>query len=182
MIGINREYAVNTLRCAAATNQVRLHIRHFFPPLSSNEYQKLLFDEKSTDDDEDIPRILHHNHNNRIYNNNNNNMTIPNEVQMRRSTRRYENDQQYRHSTCNLSLDNKRNSDEQILKGLDLSQNALQSILNSRFKLIDLIDLLKKAYPNILLHGQKKELQLVQYLSDANPGTKKLFIFIFKLN
>ncbi|CAF4361290.1 unnamed protein product [Rotaria sp. Silwood2] len=44
------------------TNQGRLHVQHFFPPLSSNEYQQLLYDGRSTedDDDEDIHQVLDH--------------------------------------------------------------------------------------------------------------------------
>lgn len=93
---------------------------------------------------------------------------------MRRSSRKSHENDQYRHSAYNLSFNKNKNQEEQILKGLDISQNALQSILNSRFKLIDLIDLLKKTYPKILSYDQKKELQFVQQLSDTNTGKKRI--------
>jgi hypothetical protein len=185
-MGINREHAVNILRSAAATNQVRLHVRHFFPNLS-NEYQKLLFDEKSTDDDDDeIHRILNHSLNRNSNNNNNNHhnrsATTTNEVRMRRSSRRHHQEQQqqqqYRHSAFNPSFDNRKdqtepNINDRMLKGLDVSHEALQSLLNSRFKLIDLVDLLKKTYPKLFSNDQKGELQFTQQLSETNTGKKK---------
>ena len=162
-IGINREYAVNILRSAAATNQVCLHVRHFFPPYSSDEYQKFLFDEKSTDDDEEndeeIHRILNHN----------TSATSTNEVRMRQSSRRHQ-QQQHRHTAYNFSYEKKNNNEEYNLKRLDISNDALQSLLSSRFKLIDLIDLLKKTYPKLLLNNQKKELQFMQQLSETHTG------------
>ncbi|CAF2868026.1 unnamed protein product [Rotaria sp. Silwood2] len=149
-IGINREHAVNILRSAAATNQVRLRVKHFFPPLSSVEYQKFLHDEKSTDDDDDDNHHRYHN----IAQNRNNHITT-NEVRMRKSSRRHHNNNQqqqqqpqYRHSAYNFTYDDDNNEQQydnnQLLKGLDVSHDALQALLNSRFKLIDLVDLMKK--------------------------------------
>jgi chorismate mutase len=99
---------------------------------------------------------------------------------MRRSSRRHHQEQQqkYRHSAHNLSLDKKKNQEEQNvnernLKGLDVSHDALQSLLNSRFKVIDLVDLLKKTYPKLLSNDQKRELQFIQQLSQTNTGKKK---------
>ncbi|CAF2978964.1 unnamed protein product [Rotaria socialis] len=165
-IGINREHAVNILRSAAATNQVRLRIKHFVPALSSTEYQKLLHDEKSTDDDDDNHR--HHN----ITQNRNNNITTTNEVRMRKSSRRHHhNNNQQRHSAYNLTYDNSNNEQQsennQLSRGLDVSHDALQALLNSRFKLIDLVDLVKKTYPNFFLNDKKRELQFVEQLSES---------------
>jgi hypothetical protein len=162
---------VNILRSAAATNQVRLHVRHFFPSNSSNEYQKLLFDEKSTDDDDNdmIHRILN-------FSQNRNNQNT-NDVRMRRPSGRH---QQLRHSTYSFPFGNgdnqeKQNINDRSLRGLDVSDDALQSLLNSKFKLIDLVDLLKKIYPK-LLNDQKIEFQYIQQLSQSNTG-KILFLF-----
>ncbi|CAF3456357.1 unnamed protein product [Rotaria sp. Silwood1] len=172
-IGINREHAVNILRSAAATNQVRLRIKHFFPSSSSIEYQKLLHDEKSTDDDDDDDDN-HRYHN--IAQNRNNHITT-NEVRMRKSSRRHRhhnNQQQHRHSAYNFTYDNNNNNNEQqyennqLLKGLDVSHDALQALLNSRFKLIDLVDLIKKTYPNLFSNDQKRELQFIEQLSENN--------------
>ena len=173
------------LRSAAATNEVRLHVRHFSPNLS-NEYQKLLFDEKSTDDDdEEIHRILNHNLNRNSNNNNNNNthqnrsVTANHEIRMRRASRTLQQEQQqYRHSTYNPSFNDgkdyeERNIDDRLFKGLDVSHDALQSILNSRFKLIDLIDLLKKTHPKIFFNDYKRELQFIQQVSETNTGNKE---------
>jgi hypothetical protein len=175
-MGISREHAVNILRTAAATNQVRLRIKHYFPPLSSSEYQKLLYDEKSTDDDEDNKR------------NQNNNNNTTNQVRMRRSSRKHhhqnEQRQQYRHSAHNFPYENNKDEEQddnnkQLLQGLDVSHDALQSLINSRFKLIDLVDLLKKTYPKLLLNDQNRELQFVQQLSETNTGER--FTFLCKL-
>lgn len=133
---------MNILRSAAATNQVRLRIRHFHPPLSSVEYQQLLFEEKSTDDEED-----HHHH----HPTNN----------ARRSTRR-------KHQNRSLEASSLDSSHEQF----DTSSDALQALLNSRFKLIDLIDLVKKTYPKYFPDDQNFQLQFHQQLSETNPGEK----------
>ncbi|CAF2969500.1 unnamed protein product, partial [Rotaria sp. Silwood2] len=173
-IGINREHAVNILRSAAATNQVRLRVKHFFPPLSSVEYQKFLHDEKSTDDDDDDNHHRYHN----IAQNRNNHITT-NEVRMRKSSRRHHNNNnqqqqqpQYRHSAYNFTYDDDNNEQQydnnQLLKGLDVSHDALQALLNSRFKLIDLVDLMKKTYPNLFSNDQKRELQFIEQLSENN--------------
>jgi hypothetical protein len=153
-IGINREHAVNILRSAAATNHVQLRVKHFLPLLSSPEYQQFLHEEKSTDDDEDN----HRNHNKT----NNNNTT--NEVRMRKSSRKY------RHSAHNFSNEQQQEENNQLTKGLDVSQDALQALLNSRFKLIDLVDLLKKIYPKLFSNDKKKELQFIEQLSETNTG------------
>ncbi|CAF3495101.1 unnamed protein product [Rotaria sordida] len=165
-IGINREHAVNVLRSAAATNQVHLRVKHFFPPLSSNEYQKLLHDEKSTDDDDDGGGVNRNNH------------LTTNEVRMRKSSRRHHhhqhrhNQQQYRHSAYNYTYENDQNeqqyNNKQLLNGLDLSHDALQALINSRFKLIDLVDLMKKTYPHLFSNDQKRELQFIEQLSENN--------------
>ncbi|CAF1050718.1 unnamed protein product [Rotaria sordida] len=165
-IGINREHAVNVLRSAAATNQVHLRVKHFFPPLSSNEYQKLLHDEKSTDDDDDGGGVNRNNH------------LTTNEVRMRKSSRRHHhhqhrhNQQQYRHSAYNYTYENDQNEQQydnkQLLSGLDLSHDALQALINSRFKLIDLVDLMKKTYPHLFSNDQKQELQFIEQLSENN--------------
>jgi len=160
-IGINREHAVNILRSAAATNHVQLRIKHFLPPLSSPEYQKFLYEEKSTDDDEDN----HRNHNKT----NNNNKNTTNEVRMRKSSRKHQQPQQYRHSAHNFSNE-QQEENNQLTKGLNVSQDALQALLNSRFKLIDLVDLLKKIYPKLFSNDKKKELQFIEQLSEANTG------------
>jgi hypothetical protein len=91
---------------------------------------------------------------------------------MRRSSRRHHQEQQYRHSTHISSFDNKKPKEEQISKGLDVSHDALQSLLNSRFKIIDLVDLLKKTYPKLLSNDYKNELQFIQQLSQTNTGQK----------
>ena len=91
---------------------------------------------------------------------------------MRRTSRKHH---QERHSTYDPLFENRKsqpetNNNDRILKGLDVSHEALQSLLNSRFKLIDLVDLLKKTYPNLLANDQKRELQFIQQLSETNPG------------
>ncbi|CAF0869283.1 unnamed protein product [Rotaria sordida] len=174
-IGINRKHAVNILRSAAATNQVRLHVQHFIPPLSSNEYQQLLNNEKSTDDDDDnnnIYQIPNYNINKNKNDFHNRSLTTETEVRMRRSSRKHR-QEQHRYSELNLPFENKndreeQNINDQILAGLDVSHDALQSLLNSRFKLIDLVDLLKKIYPNLLLNDQKRELLFTQQLSQTS--------------
>ena len=96
---------------------------------------------------------------------------------MRRSARKHPHDEQqtYRHSAYDL-LSEKR-SDQQSEKkndrsfqGLDVSHEALQSLLNSRFQFIDLVDLLKKLYPKLFTNDQKRELQFLQQLSQTNTG------------
>jgi 7-cyano-7-deazaguanine synthase in queuosine biosynthesis len=100
---------------------------------------------------------------------------------MRQSSRRHHQEQQYRHTDYNITFDyNKNNEDEQhihdkIIKGLDISHDALQSLLNSRFKLIDLVDLLKKTYPKLLRNDQRKELQLIQQLAQTNTGINQIY-------
>ncbi|CAF1268402.1 unnamed protein product [Rotaria sp. Silwood1] len=176
-IGINRKQAVNILRSAASTNQVRLHVQHFIPSLSSSEYQQLLYDEKSTDDDNDnnnIHQILNYNVNKTDFHNRS--LTTENEVRMRRSSRKYH-QEQHRHSVVNLSFKNKNDykeqiTNDQILSGLDVSHDALQSLLNSRFKLIDLVDLLKKIYPKLLFNDQKQELLFIQQLSQTTSDDR----------
>jgi hypothetical protein len=100
---------------------------------------------------------------------------------MRRSSRRYhqeqEQQQQYQHSTrfspfYNRKDQEEKNQNDRILKGLDISHNALQSLLNSKFKLIDLVDLLKRIYPNLLFNDHKRELQFIQHLSQTNTGKR----------
>ncbi|CAF1002355.1 unnamed protein product [Rotaria sp. Silwood1] len=176
-IGINRKQAVNILRSAASTNQVRLHVQHFIPSLSSSEYQQLLYDEKSTDDDNDnnnIHQIVNYNVNKTDFHNRS--LTTENEVRMRRSSRKYH-QEQHRHSVVNLSFKNKNDykeqiTNDQILSGLDVSHDALQSLLNSRFKLIDLVDLLKKIYPKLLFNDQKQELLFIQQLSQTTSDDR----------
>ncbi|CAF2705577.1 unnamed protein product [Rotaria sp. Silwood2] len=183
-IGINRKQAINILRSAAVTNQVRLHIQHFIPPLSSNQYKQLLNDEKSTDDDDDdddnddnddnIHRIANCNINKNKDNDHNISLTTENEVEMRRSSRKHHKEQ-HRHSVSNISFENKNNQQEKckndkMLKGLDVSDDALESLLNSRFKLIDLIDLLKKTNPKLLFNDQKRESLFIQQLSQTTTG------------
>jgi len=97
---------------------------------------------------------------------------------MRRSSQRYHQEQeQYRHSTrfspfYNRKDQEEKNENDRILKGLDISHNALQSLLNSKFKLIDLVDLLKRIYPKLLFNDHKKELQFIQHLSQTNKGKR----------
>ncbi|CAF1244764.1 unnamed protein product [Rotaria sordida] len=80
-IGINHKHVIHILRSATATNQVRFHVQHFFPPLLSNEYQQLLYDARSTeDDDEDIHQVLNHSINRKKNNYHNTNVTTENEV------------------------------------------------------------------------------------------------------
>jgi len=88
---------------------------------------------------------------------------------MRKSSRR---NQQYRHSAHNFSNEQQQQQEEnnQLTKGLDVSQDALQALLNSRFKLIDLVDLLKKIYPKLFSNDKKKELQFIEQLSETNTG------------
>ena len=62
---------------------------------------------------------------------------------------------------------------DQSSKKLDLSQEALQALLNSRFKLIDLVDLLKKTYPKAFFNDHKRELQFMEQLSQTNNGKKR---------
>jgi hypothetical protein len=160
---------VNILRTAAATNQVQLRIKHFIPSLSSVEYQKLLYDEKSTDDDEDI-----HRHNNRSDTNND----TSNDVSIRKSSRRQK---QNRHTTYNLS-NIQQTEQNQSINGLNVSDDALQALINSRFKLIDLIDLLKKTYPKVFFNDQKRELHFMEQLSQTNSGEKFISREIFTLD
>ncbi|CAF1236526.1 unnamed protein product [Adineta ricciae] len=163
-IGISREHAVNLLRSAAATNQVRFRVNHFHPPTSSSEYQKLLYDDKSTDDDDDNHRSQNINHN-RNNNNNLNDSTTTNEVREKKFSRRHHRQQQ---STYNVAYENSKREQQDEMKQLDISSDALQALLNSRFKLIDLVDLLKKFHPKCFLNDQKQELQFVEQLSEVN--------------
>ena len=51
-VGISREHAVNLLRSAAATNEVRLRVRHSHSSrYPIEEYRRLLEQDKSTDED-----------------------------------------------------------------------------------------------------------------------------------
>ncbi|CAF3185189.1 unnamed protein product [Rotaria socialis] len=174
IIGINWRHAVNILRSAAITNHVRLHVQHFLPPLSSQEYQQLLNEERSIDDDEDIYQSLNFSSSKNRKNSHNRSLTTENEVQMRRSShRRNHEHEKHRHIASNLSFREKNHQEEQyksdqILRGLDISHEALQSLLNSRFKLIDLVALLKKIYPTLLLKDHTRELQFIQQLSQTN--------------
>ncbi|CAF1309749.1 unnamed protein product [Adineta steineri] len=170
-IGISREHAVNLLRSAAATNQVRFRVKHFFPQLSSVEYQKLLHDDKSTDDDDDNHRA----HNTSQNKNNNNNPTL-NESRTKKSSRRHHRQQQQQHnhdqsdrySTYNVAYENNKREQQESNKQMNISNDALQALLNSRFKLIDLVDLLKKIYPKLFSNNQKRELQFIEQLSETN--------------
>ncbi|CAF3499452.1 unnamed protein product [Adineta steineri] len=168
-IGISREHAVNLLRSAAATNQVRFRVKHFFPQLSSVEYQKLLHDDKSTDDDDDNHRA----HNTSQNKNNNNNPTL-NESRTKKSSRRHHRQQQHNHdqsdrySTYNVAYENNKREQQESNKQMNISNDALQALLNSRFKLIDLVDLLKKIYPKLFSNNQKRELQFIEQLSETN--------------
>jgi len=149
-IGINRESAVNILRCAAATDQVRLYVRHFPSTFFSNEYQKLLFDEKFTDDDEcedtndeEIHRIFSQN---RSFD----------ETYKKKSHLIRED---YRQSIYNFSLN------KNCRKRSDLSSNARQCLLNSKFRLNDLIELLKRTCPNLFFNEQTKQFELISFLN-----------------
>ncbi|CAF0868005.1 unnamed protein product [Didymodactylos carnosus] len=140
-VGITREHAVDLLRSAAATNQVRLLIRHG----NQSEYLKLLYDEKSTDD-ETYHRYYqqqqrHHYHHYR----NNRNKHISEEQQTPRGTRRHH---QQNHNSKHLV------DQDSELEPTNLSENALNFLLNSSFKINDLIDLLKKSY-DIDRHQEK---------------------------
>jgi len=166
------------LRSAAATNQVRFHVKHFFPPLSSVEYQKLLYDEKSTDDDDDSHRLYNISQNRN--NNNNNATTTTNEVRMRKSSRRHHQQQNQeqlnQHSVYNVSHENRKHEQQHERNNpFEISHDALQALLNSKFKLMDLVDLLKKMYPQLLSNDPKRELQFIERLSERNTG-ERLFI------
>lgn len=86
---------------------------------------------------------------------------------MRKSSRRHQ--PQNRHSAYNYSNEQHEEKND-LIKGLNVSHDALQALLNSRFKLIDLVDLLKKTYPKLLSNDQKKELQFIEQLSETNRG------------
>lgn len=154
---------MNLLRSAAATNQVRLRVRHYFPPLSSSEYQKFLYEEKSTDDDDD-----YHQRQQKI---NHQNLTT-NDLRTRKSSRKHhhhhrispDEDQQ-------RSFDHHRDDQRDPTKISHVSSHALQSILNSKFKWIDLVDLLKSTYPKYFPHDQNKESIFIEQLSQTNPGS-----------
>ncbi|CAF1546103.1 unnamed protein product, partial [Adineta steineri] len=124
-IGISREHAVNLLRSAAATNQVRFRVKHFFPQLSSVEYQKLLHDDKSTDDDDDNHRA----HNTSQNKNNNNNPTL-NESRTKKSSRRHHRQQQHNHdqsdrySTYNVAYENNKREQQESNKQMNISNDA----------------------------------------------------------
>ena len=172
---MNREYAVNLLRSAAATNQVRFRVKHFHPSLSSVEYQKLLYDDKSTDDDEENPRSHNISQNK---NDNNHTSLTTNEGHVRKSARKHHRarqaEQSYGIQTYNVAYESSKREQEQDTTRLDLSPDAQQALLNSRFKLIDLVDLLKKLYPKLFSNDQKRELQFVEQLSETNTGKRAL--------
>jgi hypothetical protein len=86
---------------------------------------------------------------------------------MRKSSRRHH--QQNRHSASYVSNE-QQEQNNQLIKGLDVSQNALQALLNSRFKIIDLIDLIKKIHPKLFSDDQKRQLQFIEQLSETNTG------------
>lgn len=98
---------------------------------------------------------------------------------MRELSRRHNQEhKRYRHSTSNLSFEHKNYEEEsfkndQISKGLDVSHEVLQSLLNSRFQLIDLVDLLHKTYPTLLLNDRKRQLNFIEQLSQTNTGKRK---------
>lgn len=160
-LGISREHAVNLLRSAAATNQVRLRIRHFSPQFSSSEYQKFLYEEKSTDEDEDRHQAT----------------PMNNEVKMRRSSRRHRHPPAlpsqpavvlptYRHSTPNPVVEQTRG---------DLSSEAEQSLLQSKFRLLDLLELLKKSSPRLFA----RETNFIEQLTQNHPGHSSLLFSPF---
>jgi len=169
-IGISREHAVNLLRSAAATNQVRLRVRHSHPPLSSTEYQKYLYEEKSTDDDEDFYR----------QHNTSQPKLITNELRTKKSSRRHHHHHRQeqnspdenpsRSNPQNISYGNHRdeNLDRTTAKQSTFPPSALQSILNSKFKSIDLVDLLKTTYPTLLSNESKLESQFLEHVSQIN--------------
>lgn len=169
-IGISREQAVNILRSAAATNQVRFRIKHFPPQLPSAEYQNLLYDEKSTDDEDS------HRMHNISQNRNNNNTT--DELRKKKASRRHHRhhhhhqnqDQSNQQSVYNVSYENRKHEQQERNNQFDISHDSLQALLNSRFKIIDLVDLLKKIYPQLLFNDQKRELQFIEQLSENNTG------------
>lgn len=146
VIGVNREQAVNILRSAASTNQVRLRIKHFSPTLSSSEFQKLLYEDKSTDDDERINQTT-------------------DQIRTRKSSRKH---QPTPNHFLNSSLE-PQTSNQSTMKSLNISFDALQALLNSKFKLIDLVDLLKKTSPNLFPRDQKKEIHFIEQLTQTNP-------------
>ena len=91
--------------------------------------------------------------------------------------------QQYRHSAYNYPYENSKDEQQdesnQLLKGLDVSHDALQALLNSRFKVIDLVDLLKKTYPKLLSNDQKREIKFIEQLSETNNG-ERLCFFLYR--
>jgi hypothetical protein len=94
---------------------------------------------------------------------------------MRKSSRRHHHHtqpQQNRHSAHNFPYENSTNDQQSEHKGLDVSHDALQALLNSRFKLIDLVDLLKKSYPKLFSNDHKRELQFIEQLSETNNGER----------
>ncbi|CAF0833576.1 unnamed protein product [Didymodactylos carnosus] len=132
--GITRERAAHLLRSAAASNQVRLLIRHG----NQSEYQKLLYDEKSTDDENYHQQQRHRRHHHHHHHNNRNIQYNNNREQQPKPQRRT----RHRASKHHVADEDQDSDIEQI----DLSKYALNSLLNSRFKLQDLLDLLKKSY------------------------------------
>ena len=153
-------------------------MRHFSPPLSSNEYQKLLFDEQVIDDkDENLHQSIN---DNQIRNYNNDmNVTTTNGIRMRQSFRRnYDGKEQFRHTISNFRFDDRQDQEEQkindcIVRGLDISHDALQSLLNSKFKMLDLINLMKKTYPKLLFNDQRREIEFLQQVSETITGNRE---------
>ena len=145
VLGISREHAVNLLRSAAATNEVRVRVRHFSPPFSSAEYQKFLYEEKSTDEEENLPKN--------------------NEVKMRKSSRRYP-------TTSSSAPAESRE---------DLSLAAQHSLLQAKFRLLDLVELLKNSSPRFSDVDQQSESLFLAQLSQSHSGEQISFSLSFDL-
>ena len=101
---------------------------------------------------------------------------------MRQSFRRnYHGKEQFRHTISNFRFDDRQDQEDQeeqkindcIVRGLDISHDALQLLLNSKFKMLDLIDLMKKTYPKLLFNDQRREIEFLQQVSETITGNRE---------
>ena len=84
----------------------------------------------------------------------------------------------FEHTISNFRFDDRQDQEEQkindcIVRGLDISHDALQSLLNSKFKMLDLIDLMKKTYPKLLFNDQRREIEFLQQVSETITGNRE---------
>lgn len=100
--------------------------------------------------------------------------TTINEFNVRRSSRRHRgsnDDQQKRYTTYQHPIQTDQDEQhERQVQHQDIKQGIIEPLLNSKFRLVDLVDLLKQTYPKHFSNDQRKELKFIEQLTETHPG------------